>query len=208
MSNRNDPGEQLAWLEGKLTQMEAAGETAILIGHHPPASEAGLYEWGTRFRILMDRFQHIVRLSFFGHVHTEEHNAIKAWTSNKSVGMNIWSGAMTTYSDAYPSFRRFTLDEQTMLPIAIETYRIDVLAENPEFVLDHELSTYYGMKDLSPASFDTLSGVFANDEQMAVKYMKTKSQNGPKGITSCDDACRLEVYCDTQSSTYTDSRVC
>jgi len=158
ISKRNDPGNQLSWLEDKLTQMEANGETAILIGHHPPASEAALYEWGSRFRVLMDRFQHIVRLSFFGHVHTEEHNALKSWTANKSVGMNFWSGAMTTYSDSYPSFRRFILDEQTMLPLAIETYRLDVLAEDPDFVLDHELSSYYGMTDLSPASFDVLSG--------------------------------------------------
>jgi hypothetical protein len=104
-------------LEEKLNVMEANGEIAILIGHHPPASESSLYEWGTRFRILMDRFQHIVRLSFFGHVHTEEHNSIKSWTSNKTVGLNFWSGAMTTYSNAYPSFRRFILDAETMLPV-------------------------------------------------------------------------------------------
>ena len=102
----------------------------------------------------MDRFQHIVRLSFFGHVHTEEHNAIASWDTNTTVGMNFWSGAMTTYTESYPSFRRFVLDEQTMLPIAIETYRIDVLAEEPEFVLDHSLPQYYNMVDLSPASFD------------------------------------------------------
>ena len=75
---------------------------------------------------------------------------------------------MTTYADAYPSFRRYTLDEQTMLPIAIETYRIDVEAENPEFVLDHELSQYYGMQDLSPQSFDTLSEQFKTNEALAL----------------------------------------
>ena len=150
--------------------MEADGEIAILIGHHPPASESSLYEWGSRFRVLMDRFQHIVRLSFFGHVHTEEHNAIASWDTNTTVGMNFWSGAMTTYTESYPSFRRFVLDEQTMLPIAIETYRIDVLAEEPEFVLDHSLPQYYNMVDLSPASFDQLSVQMLNDEQIALKY--------------------------------------
>ena len=119
MSNRQDPGGQLQWLEEKLLKMEANGEIAILIGHHPPASEAALFEWGTRFRILMDRFQQIVRLSFFGHVHTEEHNVIKSWDNNVSVGLNFWSGAMTTYSDSYLSFRRFILDELTMLTIEI-----------------------------------------------------------------------------------------
>ena len=156
--------------------MEANGEIAILIGHHPPASESSLYDWGSRFRVLMDRFQHIVRLSFFGHVHTEEHNVIKSWTNNKSVGLNFWSGAMTTYSDSYPSFRRFIIDAKTMLPIKIETYRMDVEAAEPEFVLDHELTSYYNMKDLSPQSFDDLSERFLDDADLSLKYMKTKSQ--------------------------------
>lgn len=170
ISNRNDPGDQLHWLEEKLNKMEANGEIAILIGHHPPASEAALYEWGTRFRILMDRYQNVVRLSFFGHVHTEEHNVIKSWSSNTSVGLNFWSGAMTTYSDSYPSFRRFILDEETMLPVQIETWRFDPEAENPEFVLDHELTSYYDMQDLSPAQFDALSDRFRVDEDLALKY--------------------------------------
>jgi hypothetical protein len=82
---------------------------------------------------------------------------------------------MTTYSDSYPSFRRFILDEQTMLPISIETWRIDILAENPEFVLDHDLTSYYGMNDLSPASFDALGERFLEDEALALQYIKTKS---------------------------------
>lgn len=156
----------------------------------------------------MDRFQNVVRLSFFGHVHTEEHNVIKSFENNKSVGLNYWSGAMTTYSNAYPSFRRFILDTQTMLPVQIETYRFDVNAENPEFLLDHELTSYYGMPDLSPASFDALAARFLADEDLALKYLKTKSQQGPKGYTTCDETCRLSVYCDVSTSTYQDSRKC
>ena len=43
ISNRQDPGDQLKWLEEILTKMEENGEIAILIGHHPPASYACLY---------------------------------------------------------------------------------------------------------------------------------------------------------------------
>ena len=92
----------------------------------------------------------MVRLSFFGHEHTEEHNAIKSWINNKSVGMHFWSGAMTTHVDSYPSFRRFIVDIETMLPIEIETYRLDVEDVNPEFLFDHELKTYFGLNNLSP----------------------------------------------------------
>jgi len=208
ISDRSDPGNQLAWLEEKLATMEKNGEIAILIGHHPPASEAGLYEWGARFRILMDRYQQIVRLNFFGHVHSEEHNVIKSWEDNQTVGLHLWSGAMTTYSSAYPSFRRMIVDAQTMLPLQIETWRLDVLAENPDFVMDHEMTTYYGMADLSPASLDDLSDRLLEDEELALKFIHTKHQNGPHVKTSCDEKCKLELHCDTQSSTYTDSRIC
>lgn len=100
---------------------------------------------------------------------------IKSWNENKSVGLNFWSGAMTTYSDGYPSFRRFILDAETMLPLKAETWRLDVLAEDPDFVMDHETTSYYGMPDLSPASFDALSERLLSDEALAVKYINTKS---------------------------------
>ena len=150
----------------------------------------------------MDRFQHIVRLQFFGHVHSEEHNVIKSFVNNKSVGINFWSSSVTTWDYTYPSFRRFILDEQTMLPIQIETYRLDPYAEHPEFLLDHELTSYYDMPDLSPASFDALSSRFLNDETLALKYLRTKSQQGPKDYNSCDEKCRLMVYCDVSTSTH------
>jgi len=95
-----------------------------------------------------------------------------------------------------------------MLPLAIETWRMDVYAESPEFVLDHELTEYYGMSDLSPSSFDSLSNRFAVDSELALKYQTTKTQQGISKPDSCDKKCRDEVYCDTQSSTYEDSRVC
>ena len=95
-----------------------------------------------------------------------------------------------------------------MLPIQIETYRFDPNAPNPEFVLDHELTSYYGMPNLSPASFDALNSRFLAEEDLALKYLKTKSQQGPKGYTTCDEVCRQGVYCDVSTSTYHDSRVC
>lgn len=100
---------------------------------------------------------------------------IKSYIGNKSVGLNFWSGAVTTWSEAYPSFRRFILDAETMLPLKAETWRLDVLAEDPDFVLDHEMTSYYGMPDLSPASFDALSERLLADETLAVKYINTKS---------------------------------
>jgi len=85
---------------------------------------------------------------------------------------------MSTYEKKYPSFRRFIVDEETMLPIRVETWRIDVYAEEPEFVMDHELSQDYGMKDLSPASFDELAERMQESESLSLKYIHTQSQQG------------------------------
>lgn len=83
---------------------------------------------------------------------------MRAMGSDKSIHVNHWTASMTTYSEkntpAYPSFRRFIVDEATMLPVKIETYIMDIEKEDPEFVLNHELTELYGMKDLSPHSFD------------------------------------------------------
>lgn len=103
------------------------------------------------------------------------HNTIRALESDRAIGINLWTGAMTPYSDypAFPCFRRLILDAQTMLPIKVETWAIDITQDDPVFEFHHELTEYYGMPDLSPSSFDALSERFLNDEVLAVKYIQT-----------------------------------
>jgi hypothetical protein len=56
------------------------------------------------------------------------HNQIRAINSDNAIGVNLWSGAMTPYSDypSFPSFRRLIIDAETMLPIKVETWAIDI----------------------------------------------------------------------------------
>jgi len=86
---------------------------------------------------------------------------VRAWESNRSIGVNHWSAAMTTFSEklkpAFPSFRRFILDEETMLPVKIETWILDINKKNPKFFLHHEMGDLYSMEDLSPQSYDKLT---------------------------------------------------
>ena len=211
MKLRDDPGDQLHWLEQTLYEMEANGEIGILLGHVPPGSNSCLETWSKRYQALMDRFQNVIRFRLFGHVHKEIHNVSKSVDSGKSIGVDIWTGAMTPYADlpAYPNFRRIIVDAETMLPVKLETWAIDIEAENPEFFLHHEFTEYYGMKDLSPESFDWLSMQFLENEEMAVKYRQTYNMNSPYNYEPvCDEACRLQVYCQTQNSVYWDAKRC
>lgn len=79
----------------------------------------------------MERYQNVVRFSFFGHVHTEQHNVIRSFSTDKAVGVHYWTGSVTTYSQTYPTFRRFVVDAETMIPLKVETYRFDPEQADP-----------------------------------------------------------------------------
>ena len=93
---------------------------------------------------------------------------------------------------SYPSFRRFILDEETMLPVKIETYSLQIDAEREEdikFVLDHEMSELYNLPDLSPKSFDDLSMRLGTEKKLAYVFERAKSAFGPQPNlgNDCDD---------------------
>lgn len=80
---------------------------------------------------------------------------------------------MSTWEAINPSFRVFEVDEETMLPVKVYTYSLDISADAPEWKYHHELTDLYEMKDLSPSSFDTLSDQMLADEDMASRFLNT-----------------------------------
>lgn len=52
MSERNDPGDHLAWLDTELSLMQQLGQVAIMIGHVPPGDDTCTSEWASRLRVL------------------------------------------------------------------------------------------------------------------------------------------------------------
>lgn len=66
---RQDPGNQFAWLEQQLLEIEAQDGLAIMIGHYTPQNCQ--HEFGVRFRALMERFQNVIRFDLVGHTHSE-----------------------------------------------------------------------------------------------------------------------------------------
>jgi hypothetical protein len=54
--SKNDPGQQLEWLENLLMEMESNGEIAIIAAHVPVSKYDCGYSWSVRYRALMVRF--------------------------------------------------------------------------------------------------------------------------------------------------------
>lgn len=79
---RDDPGGVLAWLNQTFHEIEARGEIAIVISHHPPGDNSCLYDWSIRYKSITERFQHLIRYSIYGHVHDEKHNLVTDFNGN------------------------------------------------------------------------------------------------------------------------------
>jgi len=186
--------------------MELKGEVGIIFGHIPPGDDC-LYEWSIRFRALLNRYQHVVRLSMYGHVHRENFGTIRSFDTDEPVGVNVWTGSVTTFSSADPSFRVFEVDAETLVPVKIHTYVFPIYDAEPKWQYSHELSELYQMPDLSPSSFNDLSNRLKVDEALAQKFTGTENQQDALA-TSCDETCRLGLYCQTRNSNHFDQKDC
>lgn len=95
-----------------------------------------------------------------------------------------------------------------MIPIRVETWKLDVNQNDPVFELDHEVTEFYNMTDLSPSSFQTLADQILDDEELALKFHNVKRQYGPLSVDTCDESCRLQASCEASQSTYIDVKLC
>jgi len=205
--NRDDPGEMLKWLEGELREMEKNGEIGIVIGHVPPGHDC-MYNWAIRFNALMERFQHVVRTNLYGHVHHEAMGTARSISSGKAIANHWWTGSMTTFYSVNPSFRVFDFDAETMLPVKIHTYKVDVRGDHV-WKYDHELTELYGIEDLSPRSIEGLADKIKDSEEMAMRYYNMRSLGGEEThIDSCDEKCRMGIHCQVRNSVYFDEKDC
>lgn len=172
IEEHQDPGQELEWLEGLLKEMEAAGETGILIGH-VPTGETCLFEWAARFNGLLERYQHILRTQLYGHVHLEKYSTARASVSKKPISNQFWASSGTPFVGHNPAFRVVEIDQETMLPINLETYIFDLSVQEPKWAFSHDYLEYYKLDDLSPKSMMDLADRFKADEDLSLVYLNT-----------------------------------
>jgi len=171
LDNREDPGHQIAWLESELDQLEKDGGFAYIIGHIPP--RGCLHQFGVRFKALMERYQHIVRFSSFGHTHSEDLFVTRAFNSSDAIGMSLISGSGTSGGGHNPAFTVIEWDKEFMVPINIHTYFLNLTEANahpdaaPAWKVLHDFKQEYELEDLSPATMKEFTNRMYNDAQLA-----------------------------------------
>lgn len=97
--------------------------------------------------------------------------------------MNFIVGSATTHMRRNPGFSVVSFDYDTLLPMNIETYYMDIVEANandsPNWKLLHDYINTYQLHDMSPSSMLALSQKIFTDQQTALIYGKYRSKLGP-----------------------------
>jgi sphingomyelin phosphodiesterase len=137
------------------------------MGHIPDECS---HQYTERFRALLVRYQHTVRLSMFGHTHTDVFKSVLSFETDQPVGVLTVCGSMTTWGGLNPSFCVYDLDKDTLLPVSRQTWSFDVATSNlldePNWSLSTDWISDYNMKDLSPSSYVDLAIRFLTDSDL------------------------------------------
>mmetsp|Transcript_4747 Transcript_4747/g.6255 ORF Transcript_4747/g.6255 Transcript_4747/m.6255 type:complete len:239 (+) Transcript_4747:1215-1931(+) len=197
-----------AWLEQELLDAEAEGGLAFIISHYTP--NQCQHQFGSRYRALMERFQSTIRFTLHGHTHTTYYEVVQSYSNPGTPLMlaNV-AGSVTTYSVQNPSYMIIELDQETMLPVNMYSYALDIERANaeghPTWELIHDYKEAYGMTDLSPWSMKALSERFLSDADVAAEF--TWNQHAQRG-SKPTEVDQKGLYCLTSSSEMWEQHEC
>mmetsp|Transcript_33587 Transcript_33587/g.24240 ORF Transcript_33587/g.24240 Transcript_33587/m.24240 type:complete len:384 (-) Transcript_33587:78-1229(-) len=180
LGQRNDPGNQLDFLESELSVIEQAGGIALIIQHIQPRNCQ--IQYGARFQALMERYQHVVRFGLMGHTHDQYYQLTNSISDNtKNIGLNQIGPSVTTNSNENPGFAVLDIDAETMLITNVEIWALDIEKANAsgeakwELVIDYVQD--YGMGDgMSPDSLYEVAEKILDDEEFAAQYQWGRSR--------------------------------
>lgn len=123
----SDPNGLIAFLETNFAELELIGYRAILLGHIPDECS---HQYQERFRALLERYQKTVRMSMYGHTHTDVFKSVQSVTSESATGVLTVCGSLTTWGGINPSFCVYQVDKETLLPITRQTWAFDIATAN------------------------------------------------------------------------------
>jgi sphingomyelin phosphodiesterase len=203
MSQDNDPIHMLEWVEGVFKETELNNEKAYVIGHVQTGISC-LNSWSTRYRALLERYQHIIVGHFFGHGHEETFNVVTDTKNQSFINVLHQPGSLTTYSGHNPQFRMLDIDYETGLPVKSYKHFFNITGADmgdPKWELQYEYTEEYEMVDFSPESFHNLTLRFRDEVGPASQYRWNKGgRTHPIEHYNCDGVgCRHGQYCESRN---------
>ena len=192
LGEKRDPGNHLAWLEAELASIEKAGGLAYIIGHVMPQQQAE--QSGGRYRALMERYQHIIRMEMFGHTHDTWYNVVNSMSSpDKHIGVQQVGPSATTWNEGNlenPGYAVITIDSETLLPLNFQIYALDIKSANALNETAWELTTDYiqdyELTDISPDQLYKLAERMKIDGNLASLFEWDRTRKANE-VQRCDE---------------------
>ena len=141
------------WLEKVLKFAEDHKEFVYILNHFPLNGEFTLTECGKRFQALFDRYEYVIRGIFSGHTHRDDIQGITEYfNKNKVIHLNYVAPQLTTYSYKLPSYRIYTIDNETKQILNYEQFRFNLSKSNeenkPNWFLAYNATTFYNVTNM------------------------------------------------------------
>ena len=156
--NSTNPDLQLEWLEHELYESERLHHAVFILTHIPTNDVTAIREWGFRYAALVERYANIIRGQFSGHTHLDNFLVTSSRADpNEPVSVQLIHPSFTSYTGLNPSFRVYEVDTETFVPVDYTQYRLYLSRANllprPVWEIAYKFTEFYGVRDMSPASF-------------------------------------------------------
>ncbi|KAH3765924.1 sphingomyelin phosphodiesterase [Pelomyxa schiedti] len=198
-----DPAGQKAWLYDTLVDVAAKQQVPILLIHGPirTNTKSNYTEW---FIGLLDELTRtgegaVPVYQLGGHTHWDEMQFYRPYFGAASQSYMHVVPQTSFLDDLWPSVSVWIYDSLESLESADRLmYHVNVTRANEDMHVTPEL--YYsardvwGIPDLSLESWDLVLEKIRVDESAALQYIDLRNTH-PTGSTTCDQACRTELYC-------------
>ena len=142
------------WLEQVLSEAEKNGEVVHIMNHIPMLSTQHTIQCAWRIKILLDRYQNIIRGYFSGHSHSEYFSMIHEYYNETiPTHINYVCSGLTTYSQYQPSFRLYLVDKQKLYVQDYVQYRMNLIESNeqrtPIWFISYNATDLFGVTSLN-----------------------------------------------------------
>jgi sphingomyelin phosphodiesterase len=194
------------WFENELKKAEKNNEVVYLLDHIPLVNHQHTLQCTYRLKILLDRYQHIIRGYFSGHSHSEYLTIVKEYNSDKPTHVNYICSGLTTYSDYQPSFRLYEVDDDTKYVKDYIQYRMDLEESNkkrePVWFISYKANEFFKV--------DTISNVKAvNQYEIGEDYIIKKYTDSEVGYEKAKKKSSInEAFCDFKENTFMEAFKC
>ena len=169
----SQPRLMFKWLEEVLDKAEKDGEIVHIMEHIQIQSSQYTIQCSSRLKILLDRYQNIIRGFFSGHSHSEYLTMVhEYYNPEKPTVINYICSGLTTYSEYQPSFRMYLIDKKELYVQDYIQYRMNLIESNekdtPIWFIPYKATELFGVDSMN--DIEAISQYKITPEYVQHKY--------------------------------------